>query len=139
MQQNKGIMQHIQKNRANFVYYSMRQNDAKILKFAPIYGIIKAWNGKEKPTKPTWTDKRKRGERMKKRLKLKAFRALQGMSQAEFAACIGCTRARYAGIEAGRRDGSPDFWRAIQAAFGIPNAEMWELMQANNSEISEKR
>ena len=82
---------------------------------------------------------RKRGERMKKRLKLKAFRALQGMSQAEFAACIGCTRARYAGIEAGRRDGSPDFWRAIQAAFGIPDAEMWALMQANSSENSEKK
>lgn len=138
MQQNKGIMQHIQKSRANFVHYSMRQNDAKILKIASMYGIIWVWNGKEKPLKPTGTDKRKRGERMKKRLKLKAFRALQGMSQAEFAACIGCTRARYAGIEAGRRDGSPDFWRAIQAAFDIPDSEMWGLMQRDSSEKSEK-
>ena len=71
-------------------------------------------------------------------MKLKAFRALQGMSQAEFAACIGCTRGRYAGIEAGRRDGSPDFWLAIQAAFGIPDAEMWALMQAENTSKAKK-
>lgn len=75
---------------------------------------------------------------MQKRLKLKAFRILQGLSQAEFAKKVGCTRARYTGIETGRRDGSPEFWRALQTAFNIPDAEMWGLMQPKSSENFEK-
>lgn len=75
---------------------------------------------------------------MQKRLKLKAFRALKGLSQSEFAERIGCSRARYAGIETGRRDGTPDFWRALQAAFEVPDAEMWALMQQEKTENSEK-
>lgn len=75
---------------------------------------------------------------MQKRLKLKAFRALKGLSQADFAARIGCTRARYTGIETGRRDGAPEFWRALQAAFEVPDAEMWALMQTEKADNSEK-
>lgn len=76
---------------------------------------------------------------MRKRLKLKAFRALRGLSQDEMSKKIGCTRSRYTGIETGRRDGSPEFWRAMQAAFDIPDAEMWGLMQLDSSKNSEKR
>ena len=75
---------------------------------------------------------------MRKRLKLKAFRALKGLSQSEIALKIGCSRIRYAGIETGRRDGSLEFWRALQTAFDIPDAEMWALMKKGKPENSEK-
>lgn len=65
---------------------------------------------------------------MQKRLKLKALRALKGLSQSEMADRIGCTRSRYTGIETGRRDGTPEFWNALQKAFDIPDEEMWGLM-----------
>lgn len=77
---------------------------------------------------------RKEVTQVRKRLKLKAFRALKGLSQAEFAEKIGCTRSRYTGIETGRRDGSPEFWAALQNAFGIPDAEMWGLMSREENE-----
>lgn len=37
------------------------------------------------------------------------------------------TRSRYAGIEAGRRNGSQEFWTKLQQAFKISDAEMWKL------------
>lgn len=74
---------------------------------------------------------------MQKRLKLKAYRALKGLSQSEFAERIGCSRGRYTSIETGRRDGTPEFWRALQSAFEIPDTEMWALMQREKTENSE--
>lgn len=65
---------------------------------------------------------------MRKNLKL--FRVKQDLTQAEIAAKIGCTRATYSAIESGSRDGRKTFWRDLQKAFGIPDAEMWSL-QAN--------
>lgn len=63
-----------------------------------------------------------------RRLQLKAFRAGKGMSQQEMADKLGVTRSRYAGIEAGRRNGSQEFWLAFQQAFKIESEEMWKLM-----------
>lgn len=63
-----------------------------------------------------------------RRLQLKAFRASKGMSQQEMADKIGVTRSRYAGIEAGRQNGSQEFWLTFQQAFKIKSEEMWKLM-----------
>lgn len=65
---------------------------------------------------------------MQQRLQLKAFRVGKGLTQQEMADKIGCTRSRYVGIEAGRRDGGQEFWQALQQAFEIKNEEMWKLM-----------
>lgn len=63
-----------------------------------------------------------------RRLKLKAFRASKGLSQQEMAEKLGCTRSRYAGIEAGRRNGAQEFWTTLQQTFSISDDEMWGLM-----------
>ena len=63
------------------------------------------------------------------RTNLKLFRVKKRFSQEEFAACIGCTRATYSSIESGSRDGRFVFWRDLQAAFGIPDAEMWAVIK----------
>ncbi len=69
-----------------------------------------------------------------KRLKLKAFRAGLGLSQEQMADKLGCSRGRYAGIEAGRRNGDQNFWSNFQKTFNIPNNKMWELMSAKEGE-----
>lgn len=63
-----------------------------------------------------------------RRLQLKAFRASKGLSQEEMAKRLGITRSRYSGIEAGRRNGSQEFWFKFQQAFEIEGEEMWNLM-----------
>lgn len=50
------------------------------------------------------------------------------MSQQEMAEKLGCTRSRYAGIEAGRRNGAQEFWATLQQTFNISDDEMWGLM-----------
>lgn len=61
------------------------------------------------------------------RMKLKLFRVKHLLSQEEIAERIGFSRAAYAAIEAGKRDGRQAFWIALQKAFDIPDAEMWAL------------
>ncbi len=63
-----------------------------------------------------------------RRLKLKAFRASKGLSQQEMADKLGCSRSRYAGIEAGKRNGAQKFWETLQQTFNISDDEMWGLM-----------
>lgn len=63
------------------------------------------------------------------RTNLKLFRIKKRMSQEEFAAAIGCTRATYSSIESGKRDGRLTFWNDVQKAFKIPDAEMWALIR----------
>ncbi len=67
------------------------------------------------------------------RTNLKIFRVRLHLTQAEIAEKIGCTRATYTAIECGKRDGRKTFWRDLQTAFNIPDADMWAL-QINEKE-----
>ena len=62
---------------------------------------------------------------MRKNLKL--FRVDKNLTQGEMANKIGYCRATYTAIEAGNREGRQAFWSALQAAFDIPDADMWAL------------
>ncbi len=61
------------------------------------------------------------------RTNLKIFRIQKRMSQEEFCERIGFSRGAYSAIESGKRDGRQSFWVALQKAFDIPDAEMWNL------------
>lgn len=64
---------------------------------------------------------------MRKNLKL--LRVQYDLNQSEMAEKIGCTRASYSAIENGKREGRRAFWDKLQAAFGIDNDAMWDLMR----------
>lgn len=72
---------------------------------------------------------------MGKRLKLKAFRVERGLNQFEMADKLHCSRATYAGIEAGTRGGGFWFWLKLQRTFNIPDERMWGLTKDNESEV----
>lgn len=62
------------------------------------------------------------------RRNLKVFRVKHGLTQVEMAAKIGVSRSVYSDVEAGRRKScSIAFLRKLQAAFDIPDEEMWAL------------
>lgn len=63
------------------------------------------------------------------RINLKVFRIKQHMTQKEISARLGYSRATYAAIENGVRNGRYYFWADLQAAFDVTDAEMWELMK----------
>lgn len=63
------------------------------------------------------------------RTNLKIFRIKKHLSQGEISQLIGCSRATYAAIENGARCGRQSFWKDLQQAFSLPDAEMWLLMQ----------
>lgn len=58
---------------------------------------------------------------------LKDFRLMQRMSQDDFAKAIGYSRVMYQQVENGVREGTFDFWNAIQQRFNIPDSDMWKL------------
>ena len=58
---------------------------------------------------------------------LKDFRLKMRMTQSEMADAIGYSRVMYQQVESGVRDGTLDFWTAIQERFALPDAEMWAL------------
>lgn len=61
------------------------------------------------------------------RRNLRVFRVKHGLKAGEMAAKIGVSRGTYSDVENGKRNCSPEFLRKLQAAFGIPDAEMWAL------------
>lgn len=63
------------------------------------------------------------------RTELKVLRVKNHLTQAEMAEKIGVTRVNYSAIEQGRNNGSLDFWDKLQAAFSIPDAEMYNLIK----------
>ena len=72
----------------------------------------------------------KGGETMPtRRTALYMFRHSKGLSQSEIAEKIGCSRQAYSYIETGARDGALTFWRKLQTAFNIPDAEIGGLMR----------
>lgn len=57
------------------------------------------------------------------------FRHGKRLSQQAMAEKIGCSRATYSAIENGARNGNMTFWRKLQTAFNIPDAELGGLMR----------
>lgn len=62
------------------------------------------------------------------RTNLKVLRVRLNLTQDEMADKIGCARATYAAIEAGKREGRKEFWISLQKTYNIPNEKMWELI-----------
>lgn len=58
---------------------------------------------------------------------LKDFRQKLRLSQDDFAKAIGYSRVMFQQVESGVRDGTLEFWEAIQMRFCIPDSEMWAL------------
>ncbi len=67
------------------------------------------------------------------------FRHGKRLSQREIAEKIGCSRATYSSIECGSRDGAMTFWRKLQAAFGISDAEIGGLMRVDENTAKNDR
>lgn len=64
-----------------------------------------------------------------KNIKLKGLRISNGdMTQACAAERVGCSREYFAKVERGNIDGSIEFWRNVQAAFNLSDAETWQVM-----------
>lgn len=63
------------------------------------------------------------------RTNLKLIRVKNNLSQLQMAEKLDCTRATYSSIECGNREGRHYFWKRLQSAFSVPDANMWELMQ----------
>ena len=63
-----------------------------------------------------------------KRTKLKAFRALQDLTQEEMGIKLGLTSVGYGQIEKGRRQGNIEFWKKLKKEFNLSASEAWVLM-----------
>lgn len=64
-----------------------------------------------------------------RRTNLKIFRIKHNLTQNNIAQKIGCGRDAYNAIENGMRNPSYEFIEKLQAAFDIPNADVWELLE----------
>lgn len=62
------------------------------------------------------------------RTKLKQFRVGQRKTQDQFAESIGYSRGYYRRVEAGEYGGALKFWQKISEVYGIPMADVLELM-----------
>jgi transcriptional regulator with XRE-family HTH domain len=75
----------------------------------------------------------KGGDTMRNNLYM--FRHERRLSQQEMADVIGCSRATYAAIEAGKQDGRMKFWDGLKNGFGLTDAQKGVLMAV---EVKEK-
>lgn len=66
------------------------------------------------------------------RMALKLLRVARGMTQDEAAVAAGYNRQYWQLVESGKKDGSVDYWKGVQRAFGIADTEMWSVMQNDN-------
>lgn len=71
---------------------------------------------------------------MADRRNLKILRAKHDLTRADMADKIGVSRSTYSEIENGKRGCSQSFLGKLQAAFDIPDAEMWELTKVFDKE-----
>lgn len=67
------------------------------------------------------------------------FRHSKKLSQRAFAEIIGCSRATYSSIECGSRNGTMTFWRKLQTAFDISDAEIGGLMRIDEDQKKNDR
>ena len=63
------------------------------------------------------------------RTNLKVFRVRLKLTQEGMAIKLGVSRQLYAFVEAGKRNGSPKFWRSVQRVFNVPDDQMYKLMK----------
>lgn len=59
---------------------------------------------------------------------LKVLRVKNGLTQEQMANKMGWSRQYYAKTESGRSFGTVPFWNKLQKAFGVPDDEMWLLV-----------
>ena len=64
---------------------------------------------------------------MADRRNLKVLRAMHGLTTKEIAERIGVSRSTYSEIENAKRGCSPKFLEQLQAAFDIPDEEVWKF------------
>ena len=74
-----------------------------------------------------------------KRDKLFELRCKHKLTQAEFAAKCGITCRGYQNIEWGIRQGSAEFWAAVQRGFNVPDEEMYPLMRLEETPCEESK
>ena len=67
------------------------------------------------------------------------FRHAHKLSQDKISKKIGCNRATYAAIESGKRDGRVTFWKKLQKAFDISDAEIGGLMRVDEDQTQNDR
>lgn len=63
------------------------------------------------------------------RTKLKLLRVENNLTQNEMAKKTGVSIATYNKIENGTRNGSMEFWKNVQIAFNLTDAEVWNILQ----------
>lgn len=68
---------------------------------------------------------------MAKRVGLKMLRSKYDLKQSEIAARLGTTTSYYCLIEQGKRNGTFDFWQALQREFNLTGDEVWKLQNFN--------
>lgn len=73
------------------------------------------------------------------RTKLKQFRVGQHLKQSEMAEKIGVSRATYAFVENGKRDGSNKFWSNFKFAFDVPDSDMWQYQELDKARSDNER
>lgn len=61
------------------------------------------------------------------RTNLKVLRVKHQLTQAQLAEKLDVSYPTYNLIEQGKRKGSEDFWKRLQQAFNLSDAEMWQL------------
>lgn len=66
-----------------------------------------------------------------KRHNLYMLRCKHNLTQAEFAAKVGVSCRGYMNIEQGKRQGSAEFWAAVQRVFGVKDEDMYKLMKTD--------
>lgn len=71
---------------------------------------------------------------MADRRNLTVLRAKHGLTRSAMADRIGVSRSTYSEVENGKRGCSQSFLNKLQAAFDIPDAEMWELTKVFDDE-----
>lgn len=59
---------------------------------------------------------------------LKVLRVKKGLTQEQMAQRMGWSRQYYAKTENGHSRGTITFWSQLQAAFGVPDEEMWPIV-----------
>lgn len=64
---------------------------------------------------------------MAKRVGLKMLRSKYDLKQSEIAARLGVTTSNYCRIEQGKRNGTLEFWQAVQREFNLKGDEIWNL------------
>ncbi len=72
---------------------------------------------------------------MADRRNLKVFRAKHGLTRQKMADKIGVSRSTYSEIENAKRGCSEAFLKKLQAAFNIPDEDMWNLTKVFDKEV----